>query len=123
EEARDWGIVGCIEPHPGGGTSEGSPTSGYLNGLKCLELVLHRGMDPITGKKVGLDLGDPREFTCLDQLMDALKAQCTHCYDNIMRGYNIVVGYHITYLPTTFSSMVMEGCIESGKCTQEGGVK
>ena len=123
EEARDWGIVGCIEPHPGGGTSEGSPTSGYLNGLKCLELVLHRGVDPITGKKVGLDLGDPREFTCLEQLMDAVKAQCTHCYDNIMRGYNIVVGYHITYLPTTFSSMVMEGCIESGKCTQEGGVK
>lgn len=123
EDARDWGIVGCIEPHPGGGASEGSPTSGYLNGLKCLELVLHNGVDPLTGKEVGLKTGDPLKFTGIEQIMDALKAQCIHCYDNIMRGYNIVVGYHITYMPTSFSSMVMEGCIDSGKCTQEGGVK
>lgn len=121
EEARDWCIVGCIEPHPGCGTSEGSPTSGYLNALKCLELVLHNGVDPITGKEVGLKTGDPTKFTCLEDVKNALKKQCIHCYDNIMKGYNIVVGYHMTYLPTTFSSMVIEGCIDSGRCIQEGG--
>lgn len=123
EEARDWCIVGCIEPHPGGGTAEGSPTSGYLNALKCLELVLHNGVDPVTGKCVGLKTGDPTKFTSLEEIKDALKKQCTHCYDNIMRGYNIVVGYHMTYLPTTFSSMVIEGCIDQGRCIQEGGAK
>ncbi len=123
EEARDWVIVGCIEPHPGGGTSDGSPTSGYLNALKCLELVLHNGVDPITGKHVGLKTGDPAKFTCLEEIMSALKAQCLHCYDNIMRGYNIVVGYHMTYLPTTFSSLVMEDCINKGMSIQEGGAK
>lgn len=85
EDARDWGIVGCIEPHPGGGASEGSPTSGYLNGLKCLELVLHNGVDPLTGKEVGLKTGDPLKFTGIEQIMDALKAQCIHCYDNMVR--------------------------------------
>ena len=123
EEARDWAIVGCIEPHPGGGTSDGSPTAGYLNALKCLELVLHNGVDPVTGKEVGLKTGDPAGFTSLEQVVDALKAQCIHCYDNIMRGYNIVVGYHMTYLPTTFCSMVMEDCIDKGVCIQEGGAR
>ena len=121
EEARDWCIVGCIEPHAGKGTAEGSPTSGYLNALKCLELALHNGVDPVTGKQVGLKTGDPREFTNIEQVKDAVKAQCIHCYDNIMRGYNIVGGYHMTYMPTTFSSMVIDGCIEKGKCVQEGG--
>ena len=123
EEARDWTIVGCVEPHPGGGTSDGSPTSGYLNALKCLELVLHNGVDLITGKEVGLKTGDPTKFTSITEVMDALKAQCVHCYDNIMRGYNIVVGHHMTYLPTTFSSMIMEDCIDKGMSIQEGGAR
>ena len=123
EGARDWTIVGCVEPHPGGGTSDGSPTSGYLNALKCLELVLHNGVDLITGKEVGLKTGDPTKFTSITEVMDALKAQCVHCYDNIMRGYNIVVGHHMTYLPTTFSSMIMEDCIDKGMSIQEGGAR
>ncbi|WP_370771191.1 pyruvate formate lyase family protein [Eubacterium ramulus] len=40
EEARDWTIVGCIQPGPGGGGStDGSPDAGYVNMGKMIEFV------------------------------------------------------------------------------------
>ena len=62
EEARDWTIVGCIQPGPGGGSTDGSPDAGYVNMGKMIEFVLHNGVDPSTGKLMGLQTGDPREF-------------------------------------------------------------
>ena len=41
EEARDWNIIGCIQPGPGGGTIDGSPDAGYVNMGKMIEFVLH----------------------------------------------------------------------------------
>lgn len=66
EEARDWTIVGCVQPGPGGGTTDGSPDAGYVNMGKMIEFVLHNGVDPSTGKLMGLQTGDPREFKNID---------------------------------------------------------
>ncbi len=62
EEARDWTIVGCIQPGPGGGGTDGSPDAGYVNMGKMIEFVLFNGVDPATGKPMGLETGDPRDF-------------------------------------------------------------
>ena len=45
EEARNWVIIGCIEPHPGMGNTDGSPVGGYVSAPKCLEMALHNGVD------------------------------------------------------------------------------
>ncbi|MBO5122717.1 MAG: pyruvate formate-lyase, partial [Oscillospiraceae bacterium] len=57
EEARDWTIVGCIQPGPGGGSTDGSPDAGYVNMGKMVSFVLHNGVDPDTGKLMGLQTG------------------------------------------------------------------
>jgi len=123
EEARDWVIVGCIQPQAGGGTADGSPDAGYVNAPKMLELVLHNGIDPRTGELVGLKTGDPTKFTTKEEIIDAVKQQMIHFYKMIRDGYNIVVPNHMQRLPVIFASLVMEGCIENGMSVQEGGTK
>ena len=123
EEARDWTIVGCIQPGPGGGATDGSPDAGYVNMGKMLEFVLHNGVDPRTGKLMGLQTGDPRKFKNIEEFKDALKKQILHHYKLITTGYNIMQGIHMLRYPVIFASMVTKGCVESGKSVQQGGAK
>ena len=121
EEARDWYILGCIEPHEGSGTTDGNPSAGYLNLPKCLELVLHNGVDPLTGKQLGPKTGDPASFESFEEVFDAVKTQIRYFYDMIHWAYNGVVSLHSTRLPCIYSSFMIEGCIEKGKPVQHGG--
>lgn len=123
EEARDWTIVGCIQPAAGGGASDGSPDAGYVNMGKMIEFVLHNGVDPTTGKLMGLETGDPRDFKNIEEFKDALKKQILHHYDLIRTGYNLMQSIHMNRYPVIFASMVMKGCVESGKSVQHGGAK
>ncbi|NLP31226.1 MAG: pyruvate formate-lyase, partial [Clostridiales bacterium] len=121
EEARDWTIVGCVQPGPGGGGTDGSPDAGYVNMGKMIEFVLHNGVDPVTGKQVGLKTGDPREFKNIEEFKDALKKQIIHHYDLIRTGYNMMQSIHMNRYPVIFASMVTKGCVERGKSVQHGG--
>lgn len=123
EEARDWTIVGCIQPGPGGGGTDGSPDAGYVNMGKMIEFVLHNGVDPATGKLMGLETGDPRAFKNIEEFKDALKKQITHHYGLIRTGYNLMQSIHMNRYPVIFASMVTKGCVESGKSVQHGGAK
>ena len=123
EEARDWTIVGCTQPAPGGGTTDGSPDAGYVNMGKMLEFVMHNGVDPATGKLIGLETGDPRDFKDIEEFKDALKKQILHHYDMIRVGYNLMQSNHMNRYPVIFASMVTKGCVESGKSVQNGGAK
>lgn len=123
EEARDWTIVGCIQPAPGGGSADGSPDAGYVNMGKMIEFVLHNGVDPRTGKLMGLETGDPREFRNIEEFKDALKKQIIHHYGLIRTGYRLMQSIHMNRYPVIFASMVTKGCVESGKSVQHGGAK
>ncbi len=123
EEARDWTIVGCIQPGPGGGATDGSPDAGYVNAPKVLELVLHNGIDPATGEQTGLQTGDPRDFKNIEELKDAVKKQLLYFYDKIRIGYNMMQPYHAMRYPVIFASMVTKGCVETGRSVQQGGAK
>lgn len=123
EEARDWTIVGCIQPGPGGGGTDGSPDAGYVNMGKMVELVLHNGVDPATGKLMGVETGDPRDFKNIEEFKDALKKQIAYAYDMIRTGYNLMQSIHMNRYPVIFASMVTKGCVENGKSVQHGGAK
>ena len=123
EEARDWTIVGCIQPGPGGGSTDGSPDAGYVNMGKMLNIVLHNGIDPDTGKLMGLQTGDPTCFADLEELKAALKKQIIHFYRMICDGYNVMQSMHMTRYPVIFAGMLTKGCVESGRSVQHGGAK
>ena len=90
---------------------------------KMVEFVLHNGVDPATGKLMGLQTGDPREFKNIEEFKDALKKQIIHHYDMIRVGYNLMQSIHMNRYPVIFASMVTHGCVESGKSVQHGGAK
>lgn len=123
EEARDWTIVGCTQPAPGGGCADGSPDAGYVNMGKMIEFVLHNGVDSATGKLMGLQTGEPRDFKNIEEFKDALKKQILHHYSLIRTGYNLMQSIHMNRYPVIFASMVTKGCVESGKSVQHGGAK
>lgn len=52
QDAREGGCSGCIEVGAFG--KEAYVLTGYLNVPKILEVTLHNGVDPVSGRKVGL---------------------------------------------------------------------
>ena len=73
EDANEGGCSGCIEVGAFG--KEAYILTGYLNTPKILEITLNNGVDPMSGKKLGLETGDPRTFTSYDQLYEAYHRQ------------------------------------------------
>lgn len=122
EEARNWGIHGCVQPGIPG-CSDGRPTVGYVNLLKCLELVMHNGVNPVNGEQLGPKTGELETLDTLDKLLGALYTQVDYFIDLMIRGFNVVGSMHAVRQPVAFASMVVQGCIESGKSAQEGGTK
>ncbi|MBP1736292.1 MAG: formate C-acetyltransferase/glycerol dehydratase family glycyl radical enzyme [Oscillospiraceae bacterium] len=122
EEARQWGILGCVEPCIPGCT-DGRPTVGYVNLLKCLELALNNGVDPLTGEKLGPETGAFESLTSLEELQSALFRQIDFFVDLMLTGFNLVGGMHATRQPMPFASILIQGCMERGTSIQCGGAK
>ena len=120
EDARDWVIIGCVEPHGGRGATDASPVGGYVSAPKCVELVLHNGVDPVTGQKLGLETGDPRTFTCIEDFVEAVKKQLVYCWTLLTREHCISQSVQKN-LPAVYASSLIDGCIEKGLSIQEGG--
>ena len=60
EDARAGGTSGCVETGAFG--KEAYILTGYFNLPKVLEIALNNGLDPRTGKQIGIETGDPRQF-------------------------------------------------------------
>ena len=66
EDARNGGTSGCVETGAFG--KESYILTGYFNFPKVLEITLHGGIDPRTGKRIGAQTGDPRTFRTMEEL-------------------------------------------------------
>ena len=64
--------------------------TGYFNLVKVLELTLHNGVDPRTGKQLGLQTGEPESFGSFDDLFAAFRAQLHHFLDIKLRGNQLI---------------------------------
>ena len=122
EEARNWGIFGCVQPCVAG-KSDGRPSVGYINTLKCFELVLNNGVNPVNGEQLGPKTGELETLDTLEKLENALFTQIDYFMDKMIEGFNIVGSIHATKCPAVINSIVTQDCIEKGKSVQEGGAK
>lgn len=119
KDAREGGCSGCIEVGAFG--KEAFLLTGYLNVPKVLEITLNNGIDPVTGKRVGIESGDPREFTRYQQLYDAFNRQLNFIIDTKIRVSNYIDRMFAKYAPAPFLSVVIEDCISKGKDYYDGG--
>ena len=121
EDARNGGSSGCVETGAFG--KEHYKLTGYFNLVKVLEITLNNGLDPRTGKKIGLETGDPAEFSSFDELMEAFQKQLDYFIDIKIKGNNIIERLYADYVPAPFLSLLISDCIAKGKDYHNGGAR
>ncbi|WP_282126236.1 trans-4-hydroxy-L-proline dehydratase [Marinifilum flexuosum] len=113
EDAREGGCSGCIEVGAFG--KEAYVLTGYLNVPKILEVTLNNGIDPVTGKKAGIETGDPRIFTSYNELYEAFLKQLNFVVDQKIRVSNYIDRMFAKYAPAPLLSVLTDDCIARGR--------
>lgn len=122
DDARDWAPCGCVDMQICGKRMPMFCIS-HTNNLKIFELVLNRGINPVTK----------------DKLLDVVIDPATASYDEIVAEYNrvqeIIVMREQEYWNTCmlvhneiglvhpFMNALLDDCIETGKDAYEGGCR
>ncbi len=119
QDAREGGCSGCIEVGAFG--KEAYLLTGYLNVPKILEVTLNNGINPVTGKKAGIQTGDPLNFASYDEIYEAFLKQLQFVVDQKMRVSNYIDRMFAKYAPAPFLSVVIDDCIAKGKDYYDGG--
>ena len=120
-DARAGGPSGCVTVSAFG--KESCTLTGYMNWPKILELALHDGLDPATGRRIGPATGDPRTFGSFEQLFEAYRRQLKHFVDTKIHGNNFIERLYATQMPAPFMSVVMDDCIEKARDYHDGGAR
>ncbi|MBU2649803.1 MAG: glycyl radical protein [Bacteroidetes bacterium] len=120
-DARNGGVSGCVETGAFG--TECYILTGYFNLTKILEITLHNGIDPLTGKRPGPETGDPSTFKTFEELFDAFNLQLKHFADIKIRGNNVIEQLFATYIPAPFLSLLIDDCIQNAKDYNAGGAR
>ena len=118
EDAREYNIIGCVEPQKAGKT-EGWHDAAFFNMCRPLELVFSQGMDK--GEMVGVPTKDISEMHSFEDFYDAYKQQMDYCISLMVNADNAIDVAHGERCPLPFLSCMIDDCIKKGKSTQEGG--
>jgi pyruvate-formate lyase len=121
EDARAGGCSGCVEVGAFG--KEAYILTGYFNLAKVLELALHDGVDPRTGRRLGPRTGEAGSFRAFDELFRAFETQLRHLVDIKIRGNQIVERMYATRMPAPFLSVLTDDCIRNGRDYNAGGAR
>jgi pyruvate formate-lyase/glycerol dehydratase family glycyl radical enzyme len=119
EDARLGGPSGCVTISAFG--KESCILTGYCNWPKILEITLHNGIDPKTGKQVGIQTGNATAFRSFEELFSAFKKQLQYFIDVKIKGNNIIERLYAEHMPAPFMSLLFDDCILKGKDYHNGG--
>lgn len=120
-DARNGGASGCVETGAFG--KESYILTGYFNLTKVLEITLNNGVDPRTGKQIGVASGDLLNLQSFEDLMSAFERQLKHFIDIKIKGNLIIERLWAEHLPCPFMSILIDDCIANGKDYNNGGAR
>jgi len=124
EDARDYGVMGCVETTVPGMT--GPMSANALQMSQLLDITLRNGDSRLmagTLKGDGLKTGDPDGFESFDEFLDALYKQGEYFMDNLAEGSNLRDKVYADELPAPMFSAFVKGCVENRKDVTAGGPK
>ncbi len=134
-DARDYQVVGCVEPDVSG-KSYGWKDCGHMNIARVLELAINDGRCINcasdcprwercggAGGQLGLKTGSLADFTSFEQVLEAYDKQMKYWCDRQVAFLNAVDLAHQALRPLPYLSILMDGCIENGKDVTAGGTK
>lgn len=117
-DAREYNIIGCVEPQKAGKT-DGWHDAAFFNMCRPLELVFSNGMDK--GVQVGVRTGDVTKMATFDEFYDAYKKQMEYFISLLVNADNAIDVAHGERCPLPFLSCMVDDCMKAGKSVQEGG--
>lgn len=120
-DARNGGTSGCVETGAFG--KESYILTGYFNLTKVLEITLHGGKDPASGKILGPDTGDPGTFKTFNELMEAFENQLRHFIEIKIAGNQAIEKLFAENMPAPFLSLIIDDCIDNAKDYNAGGAR
>lgn len=118
EDAREYNIIGCVEPQKAGKT-EGWHDAAFFNMCRPLELVFANGEDK--GEMVGVPTGEVTEMSSFEEFYNAYKKQMEYCISLLVNADNSIDVAHAKRCPLPFLSCMVDDCLKRGKSVQEGG--
>ncbi|MCQ2770575.1 MAG: glycyl radical protein [Clostridia bacterium] len=118
EEARDYNIIGCVEPQTPHRT-EGWHDAAFFNMCRPVELVFSNGVDK--GVQIGPTTGDVREFDTFEKFLKAYEEQMNFFIKCLVNSINAIDYAHKERCPLPFESCMVDDCIGRGKPLQAGG--
>ena len=118
EDAREYNIIGCVEPQKAGKT-DGWHDAAFFNMCRPLELVFSNGMDK--GELVGIQTGDVTKMTTFEEFFDAYKKQMEYCISLMVNADNAIDVAHSERVPLPYESCMVDDCLSRGLSVQEGG--
>ena len=118
EDARDYNIIGCVEPQKAGKTW-GWHDAAFFNMLKPMEMVFSNGV--LDGEQVGLRTGELPELRTFELFFDAYKAQMNYMISLLVNADNAIDEAHAIRCPLPYLSSMVEDCIRRGKTPEQGG--
>jgi formate C-acetyltransferase len=122
EQARDYGIIGCVEPGSNG-RFYGATGTLLLNLTSVLELTLYNGEHRHTGlgKLISKPTGDSASFKVFDDFKQAFVAQASWMVDRATTLNEALGLTHQEVYPTPILSSLFEGPMDKGKDLIFGG--
>ena len=117
-DAREYNIIGCVEPQKAGKT-DGWHDAAFFNMCRPLELVFSNGMDK--GELVGIQTGDVTKMTTFEEFFDAYKKQMEYCISLMVNADNAIDVAHAERVPLPYESCMVDDCLSRGLSVQEGG--
>ncbi len=118
QDARDYNIIGCVEPQKSGKT-EGWHDAAFFNMCRPVEMVFSSGIDK--GVRVSPDTQPVGTMKSFEEFYDAYKKQTEYLIHLLVNADNAIDVAHAERCPLPFLSCMVEDCIKRGKTVQEGG--
>ncbi len=118
EEARNYGIIGCVEPQVQGKTW-GWHDAAFFNMCRPVEMVFTGGFD--MGEQIGPKTKPVEEMTSFEEFYDAYKTQMNYFIELLVNSDNAIDQAHRERMPLPYLSTMIDDCIKRGKTPEQGG--
>lgn len=132
ESARNYCLIGCVEPQGCGdewASPGGTGTESFFNLANALLLGVNNGYNTMPdrygnmGGQTGLPTGYLYEMETFDEVLEAVKQQIEYFarwHVSLINSFEYVASEH---MPLPLVSATIDGCMESGKDVLKGGAK
>lgn len=118
EDARDYNIIGCVEPQIMAKT-DGWHDAAFFNMLRPIEMVFNNGYED--GEEASIHTGELSEFKTFEDFFNAYKKQMAYNIGLMINSDNAIDVAHSERVPLPFQASMVDDCIKRGKTNQEGG--